>query len=65
MSDSEWSNDYQAWLLAHHYGLAPTDPLKYERVSPTDGIASFFFANTSNRIKILVQYDVTKLEHPE
>lgn len=64
MNELDWCHDYQAWLIAHHYNLAPDDPLKYERVSPTNGVASYFFANTSNTVRILIQYDVQKLEHP-
>lgn len=65
MSNGEFKDDYIAWLICHEYNLIPFDPLKYERVLPTDDIGSHFFANTSNTVKILIQYDVTKLEPPE
>lgn len=61
MSESEFSNDYQAWLLAHHYSFAPFDPLNYERIGPTDGIASHFFANIPNTVLVFVQYQADKI----
>ena len=65
MSNGTPYSDYIAWLLAHDYGLAPEETLKYERVLPTDNIGSTFLANTDNTVKIHVQYDITKLEKQE
>lgn len=62
MSNGEAQSDYIAWLLAREFNLAPHQPLKYERVMPTDNIGSHFFANTSNSVKILVLYDVSELD---
>jgi len=65
MANGQPTSDYIAWLLAHDYGLAPVDPLKYERVMPTENIGSHFLANTDGNIRIHVQYDVTKLNESE
>lgn len=57
MSNGSKKDNYIAWLLGHEYGFAPYDPLKYERVLPTDNVGSHFFANTSNIVKCHIQYD--------
>lgn len=54
-------DDLLAWLVAHHYGFAPYEPLKYERVLPTNSLGSHFLANTSNVVKCHVQYDPTEV----
>jgi len=56
-----WAN-YRAWLFCHEYNFMPEANIKYEEVYPTNDIGSLFFANTSNRVKILVQYDKTDLK---
>jgi len=60
-----WWYDYKAWLICHDYNFIPVDPLKYEEVLPTENIGSQFFANTSNNVKILVQYNTEELKKPE
>ncbi len=52
----------QAYIIARQYGLVPYDPLKCERVIGDDTLRSLFFANTSNVVKVLIQYDRDELE---
>jgi len=55
----------EAFILARDYGLVPVDPLKCERVVGDNNQSSIFFANTSNRVKVYVQYDRELLEPHE
>lgn len=64
MSNGYFESDRIAWLLAHVYNFAPYEPLKYEHTTPDGDVQSHFLANTSNRVKILIQYDETELEFP-
>jgi len=52
----------EAFILARDYNLIPVDPLKCERVVGDNNKSSIFFANTSNTIKIHIQYDRELLE---
>jgi len=47
----------EAFIIASDYNLVPYDPLKCEPVLHETGLRSLFFANTSNIVKILIQYD--------
>lgn len=58
----EINNDAIATLLAHDYNFLNVPGAKYEAVPPTGTIASHFFANTSNRVKCYIQYDLSELE---
>ena len=52
----------EAFILARDYNLIPVDLLKCERVVGDNNQSSVFFANTSNIIKIHIQYDRELLE---
>ena len=52
----------QAHTIARDYNLIPVDPLKCERTIAETTTRTLFFANTSNRIKILIKYDRDELE---
>jgi hypothetical protein len=64
MSPDPWWYEYKAWLICHEYNFAPYADLKYEEVLPTNNIGSQFYANTSNTVKVHIQYDTTKLKMP-
>lgn len=55
----------QAFIIAKQYNFCPQEPLKCERTVPTTAVRSLFFANTSNRVKVLIQYDRDELDPPE
>jgi len=55
----------QAFIIARQYNFCPQTPLKCERTIPASNVRTLFFANTSNRVKILVKYDRNELETPE
>ena len=50
-----------AKIIAHDYGFVPYDPLKCERAIPEGTTQSLFFANTSNVVKVLIQYNRDEL----
>lgn len=52
----------QAYIIAHQYNFCPQTPLKCERTTPEGYTRTLFFANTSNRIKILIKYERDQLD---
>lgn len=53
-----------AKAIAHDYNFAPFDPLKCERViHRSEDLCSLFLCNTSNRVKVLIQYHADQVPH--